>query len=132
MKMVVKLKHAKDYKAVDFESFMNGHNMEVRRAGFSVAGVALVSTMFQDNNLATDMTTLREHARKHNMSVTFAVSRTKICFRRLMKDPLDDNDFKRASGDVLCDVCKLPYREHPQSDKRDFLNVLCNGRRVKL
>lgn len=46
--------------------------------------------------------------------------------------------FRRAGGDVLCS-CGKKYYDHPMDelvlsaiDKRPFLNVLCNGDRVKL
>lgn len=37
----------------------------------------------------------------------------------------------RAGGDVVCS-CGHPYRSHPADEHYDFLNVLCNGDRVKL
>lgn len=39
--------------------------------------------------------------------------------------------FVRASGDVVCD-CGHPYRDHPKDPVDDYLQVLCNGTRVKL
>jgi hypothetical protein len=38
----------------------------------------------------------------------------------------------RASGDCLCEACGRPYREHPVDGRATYLNVLCDGRRVKL
>lgn len=37
----------------------------------------------------------------------------------------------RASGDVICS-CGHQYKQHPFDEHFDFLNVLCNGDRVKL
>ena len=45
---------------------------------------------------------------------------------------------ERAGGDVICDLCKQPYLLHPMDWRVigygdvPFLNVLCDGRRVKL
>lgn len=52
-------------------------------------------------------------------------------------------DFIRASGGCLCEVCGLEYRKHPfdqdilgmedhQGVRQPYLNVLCDGLRVKL
>jgi hypothetical protein len=47
-------------------------------------------------------------------------------------------EYVRASGECLCDVCGLPYRQHPHDpevigyDDRPFLRVVCGGQRVKL
>ncbi len=50
-------------------------------------------------------------------------------------------NFYRASGDVICQVCKLEYWKHPYcSNSRTsedlggnyFLHILCNGEHVKL
>lgn len=46
-------------------------------------------------------------------------------------------EFRRASGSVICSSCGKEYRDHPNSEHRDwnddpFLNMLCNGDLVKL
>lgn len=47
-------------------------------------------------------------------------------------------DFIRANGDCLCPVCGRPYLRHPFDPKvldwngEPWLNVLCDGLRVKL
>lgn len=47
-------------------------------------------------------------------------------------------DFFRASGDCLCEICGTEYRKHPDDmenigyDGYPYLKKLCNGRRVKL
>ena len=49
-----------------------------------------------------------------------------------------DPNGERACGDCLCDVCGRPYFDHPMDwrvigyGNVPFLNVLCDGRRVKL
>lgn len=45
--------------------------------------------------------------------------------------------YRRAGGDVVCGTCGKKYYDHPHSAHRDFsdapyLNVLCDGRLVKL
>ncbi len=51
--------------------------------------------------------------------------------------PADEGDMRRASGDVLCGHCALPYRRHPLSwhrsgDGHQFLHRLCDGTLVHL
>jgi len=47
-------------------------------------------------------------------------------------------DFVRASGDVVCNACGKKYYDHPMDrtvlswNGEPFLNVLCDGSRVKL
>lgn len=36
-----------------------------------------------------------------------------------------DQEFRRASGECLCLVCGLPYREHPHVEPS--LRVICDG-----
>ncbi len=48
-----------------------------------------------------------------------------------------DREMRRASGDVACRVCRKPYRSHPLDPMvmgydGPFLNLLCDGDRVKL
>ncbi len=38
----------------------------------------------------------------------------------------------RASGECLCEVCGLPYWQHPRANPHHYLTVLCCGRIVKL
>jgi len=50
----------------------------------------------------------------------------------------EGEEFLRASGNVLCEACGLPYQDHPMSphylsyDKSPFLNRICDGRLLKL
>lgn len=45
---------------------------------------------------------------------------------------------ERASGDCICEICQNPYYAHPYDWRLigygdiPFLNILCNGQRVKL
>lgn len=51
---------------------------------------------------------------------------------------LGDPAGERACGDCICERCRKPYFEHPYDwrvigyGNVPFLNVLCNGLRVKL
>lgn len=39
----------------------------------------------------------------------------------------------RASGDCICDLCRLPYSDHPDAPEAvPTYTILCNGQRVKL
>lgn len=48
------------------------------------------------------------------------------------------SEFKRVSGDCICEICGKIYYDHEYGmeeigyDGRPFLIVLCNGDRVKL
>lgn len=68
----------------------------------------------------------------------------RICLMRSMErcgltklpDPTSDCD--RCSGDAICEVCNQPFSHHPMDwrvigyGEVPFLNILCDGRRVKL
>lgn len=52
-------------------------------------------------------------------------------------DDEDEDRMRRASGDVRCDACGLPYSDHPRSYHRSFagepyLHRLCDGGLVHL
>lgn len=40
-------------------------------------------------------------------------------------------EYKRTSGEMVCEACKERYRDHPQW-VASWLRVLCDGRLVKL
>jgi hypothetical protein len=44
----------------------------------------------------------------------------------------DKNDWQRAGGDCICDVCGCNYYSHSPVIGFDWLNRLCDGRLVKL
>lgn len=46
--------------------------------------------------------------------------------------PREQELFRRAQGDVLCGDCTRPYWDHPKDPEHEYLNLLCNGQRVKL
>ncbi len=48
----------------------------------------------------------------------------------LSDDP--DPEMVRASGDMVCAQCGADYYSHACDPHNRFLNVLCDGRRVKL
>lgn len=49
------------------------------------------------------------------------------------EQPLPEPDaFHRASGEMPCEDCGFTYYQHPVSVHATFLNVLCDGRYVKL
>ena len=62
----------------------------------------------------------------------------KLCGMTVLPPPLSEDGSDRAAGDCLCDRCGHEFREHPEDWRvigygdRPFLNILCNGRRVKL
>lgn len=45
---------------------------------------------------------------------------------------LDRLVFRRASQDVLCDVCGRIYGRHEQYLLFPWLNIICNGELIKL
>ncbi len=48
------------------------------------------------------------------------------------------DDFDRAAGGAICEACGMAYYDHPMDlntlsyDGQPYLNVLCDGKRVKL
>ncbi len=67
-----------------------------------------------------------------------------ICLKRsldrcgLSDIPEPVGEFERASGEYVCEICGQEYFAHPMDWRVighgdvPFLNILCNGRRVKL
>jgi len=51
---------------------------------------------------------------------------------RFFKQIQELQDFPRASGECVCEDCGEIYYKHPVDGRYPFLNVLCNGDRVKL
>ena len=49
-------------------------------------------------------------------------------FRQIQVEP----DCNRAGGDCVCEVCGQIFYKHPVDGRFPFLNVLCDGNRVKL
>lgn len=45
---------------------------------------------------------------------------------------VEDGDWIRAAGDVLCKTCGYAYREHAPIVGFEWLHMLCNGKIVKL
>lgn len=43
-----------------------------------------------------------------------------------------DLEYNRASGQAICENCAKPYSRHPEHKDESWLNVLCDGRLVKL
>lgn len=57
-------------------------------------------------------------------------------FKRMAREigkqiSLRENDWYRASGECVCDVCGLNFFDHPTCDD-GIIHVLCNGDQVKL
>lgn len=45
----------------------------------------------------------------------------------------EEPDFIRAGGgEVICTLCKKPYKKHNQHSNYNWLNILCDGTLVKL
>lgn len=55
-----------------------------------------------------------------------------ISIRRQLTAFESELDYIRASGDMICPACMLNYFKHPSDPLLPFLNVLCDGRAVKL
>lgn len=52
--------------------------------------------------------------------------------RALVEDQINDKGCDRASGDVVCELCGLPYYDHPTVQDHEYLNVTCDWKVVKL
>lgn len=116
---------------LDLTSFFDGIRLETKRIGFCSIKVQLAATYLESNELPATISTIREYARRNNLTVV--VAEGSAIFRKEMKPMEDMTEVLRASGDVICDICHYPYKYHPdEPHPNEFLKVLCNGRRVKL
>jgi hypothetical protein len=48
------------------------------------------------------------------------------------KKRIDEGDYRRASGLVICRRCRYPFFDHPVVPGFEWLHRLCDGRFVKL
>lgn len=55
-----------------------------------------------------------------------------LLFLRADQDAPKRAAFKRAGGRVICNECGQEFNDHVQDPIDEWLNVLCNGERVKL
>lgn len=104
--------------------------LEVKRAHFCRIGLSLIHEYLKRHKLPETLTTVHELAQQHRMTVTRTGAA--LVFRKLMKPLSETSRVDRASGDAICEICEYAYRDHPPDAEQSFLNVLCNGRRVKL
>lgn len=56
---------------------------------------------------------------------------------QLFKDYSDNNvrpneKLIRASGNCICEICNEDYYSHPHDSEFEFLNIRCDGQRLKL
>ena len=114
----------------DVQTMWESIEQTVRKTGYAEISVRFVNEWLIVNHQRSNMTTVQELSGKRNL--TAVKTEQLIVFRRLMK-PLDAGEIFRASGDAICDICRYAYKFHPTDQPpSEFLNVLCNGRRVKL
>lgn len=45
---------------------------------------------------------------------------------------LDNDEMRRAGGDVICDVCGKRYYDHPVIEDFEWLHITCDNKIVKL
>lgn len=115
----------------DLSLFFDSIQMEIKRMGFCVTDVLLALSYLESNELPETISSIREQADKRSLSAV-RVENT-IIFRKAMRPMEDVTEIQRASGDAICEICQFAFKHHPQdTSPNDFLNVLCNGRRVKL
>lgn len=113
------------------DALIDSHRMTVKYKGFSVTSVKLVNGYFEANEEPQTLSNLQQHARASGMTVVRVWDT--VVFRKLMKSLEETTEIMRASGDAVCEVCNFPFKDHPiDNGSSSFLNVLCNGRRVKL
>lgn len=115
----------------DLNCFFDSVVLETKRTGFCSTGLLLVNAYLESNDLPQTMAFLSAKAKQYELSSVRVDG--KIVFRKLMLPMQDVTEVQRASGEVICDICKFEYRSHPEdTPPNEFLKVLCNGRRVKL
>lgn len=56
---------------------------------------------------------------------------------QLFKDYSESNirsneELIRASGNCICEICNEDYYSHPHDSEFEFLNIRCDGQRLKL
>lgn len=113
------------------KDLIDSHRMTVKCKGFSITTVLLINGYLEANEEPQTLSNLQQHARASGMTVV-RVGDT-VVFRKLMKPLEETTEIMRASGDAVCEVCNLPFKDHPiDNGSSSFLTVLCNGRRVKL
>lgn len=49
-----------------------------------------------------------------------------------IRERLDNDEMRRAGGDVICEVCGKRYIEHPVIEEFEWLHITCNDKIVKL
>lgn len=47
-------------------------------------------------------------------------------------EKIENNEYERAGGECICDLCLKPYRKHLSFIDYNYLTRLCNGKIVKL
>lgn len=48
------------------------------------------------------------------------------------KNRIFEENFIRASGNCICEICNGQYYDHLYDTEYDFLNIRCDGQRLKL
>jgi hypothetical protein len=69
--------------------------------------------------------------KKHNIGFRALLSCEEEAFDSLL-DKVPCPEFTRVGTWTICDTCGKPYIEHPYIIPHYFLNLLCDGRVVKL
>ena len=61
----------------------------------------------------------------------------RLVLLQVLKDKSNNNkrfheDMIRVSGDCVCNICNEKYYDHPHDSEFEFLNIRCDGQRLKL
>lgn len=108
--------------------------------GFEVVNSKLIFGLFANAGKKVDIESLQAAALPYGLTVTktftaqtFESSAPRVVFRVLhLPDNRHAEEFLRAGGDLPCDLCRFPLREHPRDLLFSWLRVRCDGRRIKL
>lgn len=49
-----------------------------------------------------------------------------------IQERLDNDEIRRAGGDVVCNICGKRYIEHPVIEDFEWLHITCNDKIIKL
>lgn len=115
------------------QNFFAGVALEVANFGFCVVNVNLAVGLLSSANLPPVTRDFQEEALRYGLTAVIVSERRKVVFRRFhTPDNEHAENFLRADGGVLCEVCGFELREHPPDALFNWIRVRCDGRRVKL
>lgn len=115
------------------QNFFEGVALEVAARGFCVVNLNLCVGLLSNAGLPPVTRDFQEMALRYGLTAVIVGARKKVVFR-VFHPPANEHaeNFLRADGGLLCDLCGFELREHPTDALFNWIRVRCDGRRVKL